>query len=59
MGDKENLVQECMDIVYLLEVNEWNGRTNMQLNIQDMRPASRPSIPVSSGKKTNEQIFQE
>ncbi|MBN1317744.1 MAG: single-stranded-DNA-specific exonuclease RecJ [Anaerolineales bacterium] len=54
MGDKESQVEECMDIVYLLEVNEWNGRTSMQLNIQDMRPASKPSLTILSGKETNE-----
>jgi single-stranded-DNA-specific exonuclease len=39
MGDKEDEVQERMDIVYRLEENEWNGRRRLQLNIQDMRPA--------------------
>lgn len=47
MGDKEAQIEEYMDIVYLLEVNEWNGRTTMQLNIQDMRPATRPSVTVT------------
>jgi single-stranded-DNA-specific exonuclease len=31
--------QERVDIVYHLVENEWNGRVNLQLNIQDMRPA--------------------
>jgi len=39
MGDRVDQLQGRMDIVYRLEVNEWNGRVNLQLNIQDMRPA--------------------
>ena len=39
MGDKIGQLRERMDVVYFLEVNEWNGRTKLQLNIQDMRPA--------------------
>ncbi len=30
-----------VDVVYYLEVNEWNGRQRVQLNIQDMRPAEQ------------------
>ena len=39
MGDKLGQMQERMDIVYHLEENEWNGRVDLQLNVQDMRPA--------------------
>jgi single-stranded-DNA-specific exonuclease len=28
-----------IDVAYHLEVNEWNGRRRLQLNVQDMRPA--------------------
>lgn len=28
-----------VDIVYYLQVNEWNGRVSAQLNIQDLKPA--------------------
>jgi single-stranded-DNA-specific exonuclease len=28
---------QCVDVVYCLEFNEWNGERNMQLNIQDLR----------------------
>ena len=28
-----------MDVVYNLEVNEWNGERRLQLNVQDIRPA--------------------
>jgi single-stranded-DNA-specific exonuclease len=39
MGEKMARLEERMDIVYYLEENEWSGRINLQLNIQDMRPA--------------------
>ncbi len=29
----------CIDIVYSLEVNEWNGRKRLQLNVKDLRPS--------------------
>src|SRR5690606_14274219 len=28
-----------VDVVYQLEINEWNGRRSLQLNVQDLRPA--------------------
>jgi single-stranded-DNA-specific exonuclease len=43
MGEFSSQIQERMDIVYHLEENEWNGRVNLQLNIQDMRPAGEAS----------------
>jgi single-stranded-DNA-specific exonuclease len=30
---------ERVDVVYSLEVNEWNGERRLQLNVQDIRPA--------------------
>jgi single-stranded-DNA-specific exonuclease len=39
MGHHFDELQDRMDVVYHLEENEWNGRINLQLNIQDMRPA--------------------
>jgi single-stranded-DNA-specific exonuclease len=32
---------QSIDIVYTINVNEWNGRRDLQLMIQDIRPASR------------------
>lgn len=29
-----------IDVVYTLEVNEWNGEKQLQLNVQDLRPAA-------------------
>ncbi|MEO1291105.1 MAG: single-stranded-DNA-specific exonuclease RecJ, partial [Chloroflexota bacterium] len=28
-----------IDVVYNLEINEWQGRRNLQLNLRDIRPA--------------------
>jgi len=28
-----------IDVAYRLEINEWNGRKKLQLNVQDLRPA--------------------
>jgi single-stranded-DNA-specific exonuclease len=40
---------ERVDIAYHLEQNEWNGRTSLQLNIQDIRPAeTTDSAPTAS-----------
>ncbi|MGB1289167.1 MAG: single-stranded-DNA-specific exonuclease RecJ, partial [Aggregatilineales bacterium] len=39
LGDLCDDLPEYIDIVYHLEVNEWQGRRNLQLNIQDLRPA--------------------
>jgi single-stranded-DNA-specific exonuclease len=38
-GDWANKLPDRLDLVYHLELNEWNGRTNLQLNVQDIRPA--------------------
>ncbi len=31
-----------VDILYTLEANEWNGRTTLQLNLKDIKPAGIP-----------------
>jgi single-stranded-DNA-specific exonuclease len=28
-----------VDVAYHLELNQWNGRERLQLNVQDLRPA--------------------
>ena len=30
-----------VDVVYHLEINEWNGQVKLQLNVQDLRPAGQ------------------
>ncbi len=39
MGEWHDRLPERIDVVYHLEINEWNGQRRVQLNIQDMRPA--------------------
>ncbi len=36
-GELEMTLLRSIDIVYHLEINEWNGRRNIQLNIRDIR----------------------
>ncbi len=38
-GDLVGQVPTRVDIAYTLEVNEWNGRKQLQLNVQDLRSA--------------------
>ncbi|HUT21494.1 MAG TPA: DHHA1 domain-containing protein, partial [Anaerolineae bacterium] len=40
LGDRVDEVGQRIDLVYYLEVNEWNGSRSLQLNVQDFRPAS-------------------
>ncbi len=37
-GYWEGRLSPWVDLAYVLELNEWNGRTNLQLNVQDIRP---------------------
>lgn len=34
---------ELIDAVYHLEINEWQGRRNLQLNLKDLRPSTQDS----------------
>lgn len=40
LGRYQDLVAQVdyLDLAFSLEKNEWNGRTNLQLNIKDLRP---------------------
>jgi len=38
-GEWVGKLPDRVDIVYRLEVNEWNGQRRLQLNVQDIRPA--------------------
>lgn len=40
MGAWAMEMPECIDVVYHLEINEWQGRRNLQLNLLDIRPAA-------------------
>ncbi len=52
---------DYVDLVFALEKNEWNGRTALQLNIKDIRPALQPAegdVPTSGkGSQTGENSF--
>jgi single-stranded-DNA-specific exonuclease len=40
MGDRLGSLGERVDVAYHLEVNEWGGTRNLQLNVQDIRPST-------------------
>jgi len=33
-------LSDYIDVVYSLEINEWNGRKRLQLNVKDLRPSA-------------------
>jgi single-stranded-DNA-specific exonuclease len=39
LGDRMGELGERVDLAYQLEVNEWNGSRNLQLNVRDFRPS--------------------
>jgi single-stranded-DNA-specific exonuclease len=41
LGEMQPLLNGRADILFTYEVNEYNGRTNYQLNLKDIRPARR------------------
>lgn len=43
-GEWIGKLSDRVDVVYNLEVNEWNGRRNLQLNVQDIRPAGQEGL---------------
>ncbi|MBZ0293082.1 MAG: single-stranded-DNA-specific exonuclease RecJ [Anaerolineae bacterium] len=42
MGDWTHRFPCRIDVAYQLEINEWNGRRTMQMNVQDIREAGTP-----------------
>lgn len=46
-GHWEGRLSPVMDLAYILELNEWNGRTTLQLNVQDIQSSDgvRPLTP--------------
>ena len=38
-GEWANHMPQRVDLVYTISVNEWNGRRNLQLQVQDLRPS--------------------
>ena len=45
-GDLLGRVPTRVDLAYRLEVNEWNHRKRLQLNVKDMREAANPGDPT-------------
>lgn len=41
MGERLAELGERVDVVYYLEVNQWNGERRLQLNVQDIKPAAQ------------------
>lgn len=39
MGDMQPTLPPRVDLIYTFEPNEYNGRTSLQLNLKDLRPA--------------------
>ncbi|MEL7433469.1 MAG: single-stranded-DNA-specific exonuclease RecJ [Chloroflexota bacterium] len=44
LGHWLNDLPSHIDVVYNLEVNEWLGRRNLQLNLRDLRPAGETTL---------------
>ena len=40
LGHWAGKLPERVDVAYRLEINEWNGRRSVQMNLQDIRPAT-------------------
>ena len=39
LGEWDAHLPERIDVAYNLEINEWNDRKNLQMNLRDVRPA--------------------
>ena len=42
MGHLHTTLTPRVDVLYHLEVNEYNGRKSLQLNLKDIKPAGTP-----------------
>jgi single-stranded-DNA-specific exonuclease len=42
MGHLKDSLTPRLDVMYRLEANEFNGRTSLQLNLKDIKPAGTP-----------------
>jgi single-stranded-DNA-specific exonuclease len=45
-GDWASCLPNMIDIVYRLNINVWQGKKNLQLVVEDIRPAQRESIEL-------------
>ncbi len=39
LGEWSQNMPERIDVAYVLEINEWNGRRTLQMNLKDIRPS--------------------
>jgi hypothetical protein len=39
MGELQAKLPARLDVLYTFESNEYNGRTSLQLNLKDLKPA--------------------
>ena len=44
MGSWHDQLTTHVDVAYTLEINEWNGRQRLQLNVQDVKPAESDEV---------------
>ena len=42
LGELQSSLPSHVDVMFTLEANEWNGRTTLQLNLKDIKPAGTP-----------------
>jgi single-stranded-DNA-specific exonuclease len=42
LGQLQSSLPARVDVLFTLEANEWNGRTSLQLNLKDLKPAGLP-----------------
>ena len=42
IGHLKEILPSRIDVMFTLEANEWNGRTNLQLNLKDIKAAGVP-----------------
>ena len=42
LGHLQSKLPARVDVLFTLEANEWNGRTSLQLNLKDIKPAGMP-----------------
>jgi single-stranded-DNA-specific exonuclease len=42
LGHLQTSLPARVDVLFTLEANEWNGRTSLQLNLKDVKPAGLP-----------------
>ncbi|MBO5754456.1 MAG: single-stranded-DNA-specific exonuclease RecJ [Clostridia bacterium] len=48
---------ERVDMLFCVDINEWNGRRSVQLLVKDIRPAERERVVAENEKRRFEEIF--